>query len=284
MALTYEQVADAAAKLEADGIKVTSRNIRTILPCSPNELGPLLNDWKQGRQKVKSADIVLDPSITVAIIKQVQTAVDEATASVEDRLKDMQEELTDTQTEGRAQAKTIQELRQQLEAAAETIQQHENTISILTSSLNDTKATLIRVGTEKEEAIKKLGTAEQQVAGIPDLNRRITELTADIAKERSEKEAATIENIKINAELAHLRNKLTELQTSAASSADTIKALTTERDAQREKAHKAEVETMRLTTVEKATQELIAQLKANAAALQASLDKQPKQPDPKPKQ
>lgn len=284
MAITYEQVATAAEQLTANGEPVSSRSIRAILPCSPNELGPLLRDWKAGRPTVKSADIVIDPAIAAAVIKQVQDAVDDARTQTEIRLRELEEELQDTQAVGRANEHTITELNAQVEVARTALSNRDGQVSALEKSLTETREALAVETRAKETSLKSLGQAEAKADSIPALEKKIVELTALVDTERTTRESRQVDIARLTAELeaakkniatetervqglqTHLDKAHADTETLRQQHADHLKSVNAELDKIRTEAHAAQVDKARLEAVEKSQKELIESLKKSLEA------------------
>lgn len=286
MSITYDQVATAAEQIIASGGKVSSRSIRAALPCSPNELGPLLRDWKAGRPTVKTADIVLAPEITETIIRQVQTAVIEARAETEDRLRELEEEIHDTQMVGRTNEQKIIELSEQLHLAQTALNTRDGQISELEKSLTDARETAARESHAKEDALKLLGQAEAQVRTIPNLEKRSADLAAQVETERTTREKAQIDIARLTAERdaaikestaeierikglqAHLDKAHADTENMRTYHAEHIKNINIELDKTRDAAHAAQVTNARLEAADASNKQLIETLKQALDAAQ----------------
>jgi chromosome segregation ATPase len=224
MTITYEQVAAAAEQIVAAGGKVSSRSIRSILPCSPNELGPLLNDWKAGRTVIKAADIVLDPEISAVILRQVQTVIDKTRADTEERIKELEEEIQDTQTIGRENERRIVDVTGQLAQAHTDINQRDGQLAELHASITDMKEAVARETAAREKALKELGQAETKAAAVPGLEKQIIDLAAQLETERKARETAQIE-------VAGLRAERDAAKKDATAEAERVKALQSQLEA-----------------------------------------------------
>lgn len=201
--VTYENVAAAAQTLLDGGSRPSVSAVRATLGGgSPNDILPLLNQWKQARPVVQGADIVLDPQIGQLIAKQIGGAVADAVRAAEQRSADVQADADAVAEAGRDAEKTAALLASELEAARSKLQQQTGQLEERGRELElirESSTAAIAAADEKAEREREaaesvrqdLVRAQIRIEAIPRLESeidalmdRLTKAEGDLAKSR----------------------------------------------------------------------------------------------------
>lgn len=122
--VTAQSVAAAADGLTAQGNRVTVRAVIAVLGGgSPNEVLPLVSEWKAGRTTPAIPDIAIDPAIVQLMAKQIFMAAAESAAAAEMRAADVAADSEVIAKAGRAAEELAAQLQVELNGARELIQQ-----------------------------------------------------------------------------------------------------------------------------------------------------------------
>lgn len=122
--VTRQTVAAAADGLIAQGTRVTVRAVIGVLGGgSPNEVAPLVNDWKAAHTTPAIPDIAIDPAILQLISKQIYMASLESAAAADLRAAEVNADSEVIAKAGRAAEELATGLQLELNKAREQIQQ-----------------------------------------------------------------------------------------------------------------------------------------------------------------
>ncbi len=200
--VTYENVVAAAESLIADGQKASVRNVmKKIGGGSPNTVLQLLGEWKAGRPVIRSSDIELDPSITAAIVRQMQkiagdaaVAAEERTSAMSDDLQTMAESNQQLEQENARLSAELTVVREDVDRSAAL--QHDNELRYQ-SELDALKAKNAEISADLDkereranQAQQSLGRAEARAEAVPVLEALIAKLQNDLEAERAARAAA----------------------------------------------------------------------------------------------
>ncbi len=200
--VTYENVVAAAESLIADGQKASVRNVmKKIGGGSPNTVLQLLGEWKAGRPVIRSSDIELDPSITAAIVRQMQkiagdaaVAAEERTSAMSDDLQTMAESNQQLEQENARLSAELTVVREDVDRSAAL--QHDNELRYQ-SELDALKAKNAEISADLDKereransAQQALGRAEARAEAVPVLEALIAKLQSDLDTERTARAAA----------------------------------------------------------------------------------------------
>ncbi len=200
--VTYENVAEAAESLLAEGQKASVRKvIERLGGGSPNAVLKMLGDYKAGRPVIRSSDIELDPSIIAAMVRQMRTVAETATADAEERLSSLSDDLA-------TMAESNQSLEQRVEQLTGELATSTTTIERLTSARHDEqlkfagelealKSKLIELTTDLDKererangAQQELGKAQAKAEAVPILESLVAKLQEELKAEGAARAAA----------------------------------------------------------------------------------------------
>ncbi|SFM24194.1 replication region DNA-binding N-term, partial [Desulfomicrobium norvegicum] len=101
--ITYDQVAQVADKMVADGHQPTIRAVRDALGTgSPNTVHAHLQAWRAARPQAQAQAPELPSELVLALAQEIERAAARARSEVEGRLVDAQAEAGDLATAGAA--------------------------------------------------------------------------------------------------------------------------------------------------------------------------------------
>ena len=101
--ITYEQVAQVADKMVADGQQPTIRAVREALGTgSPNTVHSHLTAWRAARPQAQAQAPELPGELVLAIAQEIERAAARARSEIEGRLVDAQTEAGELATAGAA--------------------------------------------------------------------------------------------------------------------------------------------------------------------------------------
>ena len=200
--VTYENVVAAAEALVADGQKPSVRSvIKQLGGGSPNAVLKLLNEYKAGRPVIRSSDIELDPSIIAAMVRQMRTVAETATADAEERLSSLSDDLATMAESNQSLEQRVEQLTGELATTTTTIEQltsqqhdtelrHQSEIAALQVKVTELAADLDKERERANGAQQALGRAEARAEAMPALEQRIEQLTSALESERTARAAA----------------------------------------------------------------------------------------------
>lgn len=200
--VTYENVVAAAEALVADGQKPSVRSvIKQLGGGSPNAVLKLLNEYKAGRPVIRSSDIELDPSIIAAMVRQMRTVAETATADAEERLSSLNDDLSTLAESNQSLEQRVEQLANELTAAHQQIeqltsQQHDQQLKFA-ADLDALKAKSAELAGDLDKerdranaAQQELGRAQAKAEAVPVLEALIAKLQSDLEAERAARAAA----------------------------------------------------------------------------------------------
>lgn len=116
--VTYENVAEAARALESRGDRVSVRKIMAELGGgSPNQITPLVAQYKAEKPSIQKPTIPLDPRIQDLIVRQIEVVAADAAKAADERAADASADVELLAETGRVAETRIQELTQELDEA-----------------------------------------------------------------------------------------------------------------------------------------------------------------------
>lgn len=173
--VTAQSVAAAADGLTAQGSRVTVRAVIGILGGgSPNEVLPLVNEWKAGRITPAIPDIAIDPAIVQLIAKQIFMASTESAAAADMRAADMAADSEVIAKAGRAAEELAAQLQVELNSARELIQQQTGQLDERTREIQQVKTdSADQVALAETRAQRERETAESVRQDLVRANIRV---------------------------------------------------------------------------------------------------------------
>lgn len=227
MAITFEQVAEAAEQIVANGDKPSVRLIRALIGGSPNTVAPLLNEWREGRPAIRAVDIDLDPRIGQIIAEMLHSASEQAARAAEQRAATAIDDYEEILKGSRESEQLAAELGAKLEEA-------EARIASLTRASEDAAAAAAienKNQSDKIDGLRGQLTIERERAdkAVQDLTRaeyrleQIPKLEAEIVRlQPFERQTAVLEaNLtSANASIDELRKRLESAQEQAQKASD----------------------------------------------------------------
>ncbi len=200
--VTYENVVEAAESLVAEGQKASVRKVMERLGGgSPNTVLKMLSDYKAGRPVIRSSDIELDPSIIAAMVRQMRTVAETATADAEERLSSLSDDLSTLAESNQSLEQRVEQLANELTAAHQQIEQltsaqHDQQLKFagdldaLKAKNAEISADLDKERERANQAQQSLGRAEARAEAVPVLEQLIADLRGALESERTARAAA----------------------------------------------------------------------------------------------
>lgn len=228
--VTTSAVAQACEAIKAEGKKPSVRTVRARLGGgSPNDIAPLLADWKKGIRVTEAPPIQINKAIYDAIAEQIRTEADAAQKDATESLAALEsdvEELTQAGRTAEARAKAldtelevakgqvqslvgqIDQLRtdaEQIKAdAAEQVRVTEDRAAVAVAKAEDEAS---RERKDREATIAALGQANARLEALPRLEgendrlrAELEQVRADVAKQH---ESAAVATATLEAERKH---------------------------------------------------------------------------------
>jgi len=122
--VTEHSVAKACADLTKEGLKPTVNAVRARLGgASPNDVAPLIKEWKKSQPKVAPQEITLDPAIARLIAQQMAAYAADALRSAEARGAEAEENVQTLTEAGQLLELQVAQLQADLDAARSQVQQ-----------------------------------------------------------------------------------------------------------------------------------------------------------------
>lgn len=122
--VTKESVAKACADLTKEGLKPTVNAVRARLGgASPNDVAPLIKDWKKEQPKAAPQEISLDPAIARLIAQQMASYAADALRSAESRAAEAEENVQTLTEAGQLLELQVAQLLADLDASRSQVQQ-----------------------------------------------------------------------------------------------------------------------------------------------------------------
>ncbi len=200
--VTYENVVEAAESLVAEGQKASVRKvIERLGGGSPNTVLKMLGDYKAGRPVIRSSDIELDPSIIAAMVRQMRTVAETATADAEERLSSLSDDLATMAESNQSLEQRVEQLIAEQTTSTATIEQltsaqhdtelrHQSEIAALQVKVTELAADLDKERDRANASQQALGKAEARAEAVPVLEALIAKLQSDLDTARTARAAA----------------------------------------------------------------------------------------------
>ena len=215
--VTYENVVEAAESLVAEGQKASVRKvIERLGGGSPNTVLKMLGDYKAGRPVIRSSDIELDPSIIAAMVRQMRTVAETATADAEERLSSLSDDLATMAESNQSLEQRVEQLIAEQTTSTATIEQltsaqhdtelrHQSEIAALQVKVTELAADLDKERDRANASQQALGKAEARAEAVPVLESLIAKLQEElkaegVARAAAEQRAAVAEAQRVAAE------------------------------------------------------------------------------------
>lgn len=175
--VTASAVTQACEAIKAEGKKPSVRTVRARLGGgSPNDISPLLADWKKGLRVVEAPPIQINKAIHDAIAYQIKSEADAAKKDATELLESLESDVEDLTQAGRAAESRVKVLDAELETAKTQLQ-------TLMGQIDQLKADAEQV---KSEAAEQVKSADERAATA------ITKADEDAERERQAREAAQV--------------------------------------------------------------------------------------------
>lgn len=236
--VSYENVAAACESLVAAGKSPSVRLVRDALGGgSPNKITPLVSQWKAQRIEVKKEAVAVDPRIGALIAEMIETAANnarrdaegrlaeaeadlESVAKVgrenEERIVDLEINLTGAQAQAQGQAGQIEALTAQLEAikkeSAERIRSAEEKASLSIAAANEATA---KAQAEAEAARTEKAKTELRLEALPRLEADLERVRVELENERQARVKAERELAACGAKNEGAVARISDLQAAA---------------------------------------------------------------------
>lgn len=184
--VSYEQVAALAEEMTADGRTPSTRSIRTHLGTgSDSTIVRHLARWREQHTPAKVEAPSLAPTIQRAIIDEMNRAVADARATLEQDLAGARDEvslLVDESEKTTAQIEELEATRSELDA---TTQQQTGTIDQLRVEIAAALAAGAAERTAAETARQELARTQLQLEDLPRLRAQIVDLMSSLETEKT---------------------------------------------------------------------------------------------------
>lgn len=222
--VTFESVATAAQALQAEGQRVSVRNVTGVLGGgSPNTVLKLLNEWKSGRPVVRVADAELDIKITTAIKEQMQRVATAAAVAAEERAATVEDDLdavSQAQTVAERQIEALSTERDtaqaqaadfvhQFKEAAASAERAKGRAAIELAALH---SDLLAERQRQEAAAGALVRAEVRLEAVPGLQMEVERLRALWQAESAARIAAEQQAAVLGAKLEAMTDRTTKAE------------------------------------------------------------------------
>ncbi len=193
--VTQEAVFKAAAELAKGNQRPSVRNvIRAIGGGSPNDVAPLLAQWKE-THTIAAAPVVIDPRLVQVLSEQIAVAVATAREEAAADLAALQEDAAELARAGSEAEALASELGQSLEKIRDELQQQIGRNASLQSEVDAMKAQTevdvreanaraLREREAAETARQALARAILQLEDMPRLQAELDALRAELASVR----------------------------------------------------------------------------------------------------
>lgn len=218
--VTPESVAAAAMSIVERGGRVSVRTVIAALGGgSPNEVLPLVNEWKARKAALPVPDLTIDPGIVQLMAKQVSTAVAEATADADARAAEISADSETIAEAGRAAEALVARLQLELKTANERLQQQTGQLEERAREIQQVKTdSADQVAVAQERAQSERETAESVRQDLVRANIRVE------AVPRLEAENTVLQDQLREAVTAVAAARQAEAVSSAKQGAETVRA------------------------------------------------------------
>lgn len=228
--VTTSAVAQACEAIKAEGKKPSVRTVRARLGGgSPNDIAPLLADWKKGIRVTEAPPIQINKAIYDAIAEQIRTGADAAQKDATESLAALESDVEELTQAGRIAEARARALDVELEGAKGQVQSLAGQIDQLRTDAEQIKADAaeqIRVTEDRaasavakaedeasrerkdrEATIAALGQANARLEALPRLEGENDRLRAELEQVRTDAanqhEAAAVAIATLEAERRH---------------------------------------------------------------------------------
>ncbi|CAG0963879.1 hypothetical protein RHDC4_00860 [Rhodocyclaceae bacterium] len=222
--VTAAAVAQACESIKNEGKKPSVRSVRARLGGgSPNDIAPLLADWKKGVRVVEAPPIQIDSAIYEAIAAQVRRESELAQRDAAETIAALESDVEELTQAGRSAELRGDNLNRQLESTKGQLQSLAGQIDQLKTDAEQIKADAAaavakaeeeatRERKDREATISALGEAHARLEALPRLEEEVKRLHAELAAERSLRADAERQVAAANATAKGLTDRLTDTQ------------------------------------------------------------------------
>lgn len=194
--VTAAAVAQACVAIKADGKEPSVRSVRAWLGGgSPNDISPLLTDWKKGVRVIEAPPIQINKAIHDAIAEQIRSTADAAQREATESLAALESDVEELTQAGRVAEARAKFLDAELEVAKGQLQ-------TLAGQIDQLKADADQIKTDAAEQIK--ATDERASAAVKKAEE-------EASRERKDREATIASLGEANARLEALPRLETEI-------------------------------------------------------------------------
>lgn len=212
--VTTSAVAQACEAIKAEGKKPSVRTVRARLGGgSPNDIAPLLADWKKGIRVTEAPPIQINKAIYDAIAEQIRTEADAAQKDATESLAALESDVEELTQAGRTAEARAKALDTDLEAAKGQVQSLVGQIDQLRTDAEQIKADAaeqIRVTEDRaaaavakaeDEASRERKDREATIAALGQANARLEALPR--LESENDRLRAELEQVRVDAANQH---------------------------------------------------------------------------------
>jgi chromosome segregation ATPase len=265
--VTASAVAQACEAIKAEGNKPSVRTVRARLGGgSPNDIAPLLADWKKGVRVVEAQPIQISKAIHDAIADQIRTEAGAAQKDAAESQAALEADVEELTTAGRAAEALVKTLDAELEGAKGQVQS-------LIGQIDQLRADGERI---KREAAEQIRTTEDRAAAA------VAKAEDEASRERKDREATIASLGQANARLEalprlegeneRLRAELEQARTEAAKQHELSAVATATLEAERKHRQAIEVQLVEATKRADSAAQALVEERVAAQACQARLE------------
>ena len=205
--VTYDNVVSAAKALVDSAKRPSVRAVITTMGGgSPNEVGPLLLQWKKENPVQRQEELVLDPGISVLISKQIKAACDQAVESTQAELEEMQADSVFLARAGKEAEEVNAQLHTELEQARAQVQHLTGRLEAQAIEIDKAREIAIIERQATDGLRMEMVRAQTLAEAVPKLEAEIVSLnllmrSLEVALAQAQTEAA-VATAKFEAQLA----------------------------------------------------------------------------------
>jgi hypothetical protein len=211
--ITSQQVVIAIQSLIDEGEKPSTRKIRIKLGNrgSTSTILKFFNQWKNSQiPPLQTLTIALDPSVVIAINKEISTKVDEATREAADEIAELHKDNHELIQENCKQVDLLEAQAIDISNVTATNLERQGQLIQLQSEITLLKAALDSERKKHEVNKIEAALAKQRLEVLPSLYADIAKLGAELLEARTQastdRASAGIVKVELEAEISHLRS------------------------------------------------------------------------------
>lgn len=184
-AVTYEQAAEAAEQLQAEGLTPTAKLIRSTLGAgSLATLQRYITEWREKPERAQAVTRILSPDIQRVVFKFIDQEVARANCQLMQEVEQARRDMDDLAADNDEQANLVRQLQAELAEQATLMVRQEGHLARLLEDLSNARDETLVERRERERMQIELGKLESRLDAHASHEGELRQLRAGFEAQR----------------------------------------------------------------------------------------------------